>query len=324
MGFFAVTNRRLPVQFAIKACHLSFWVLAKPWHEGFGQKIFFDVGLRIQPETDLRRIRVAVPFDTQNGDLIDLSDVVLNPDISPLIFGRRVNIVGDCIQYDGKSLGQEEINDRVISVSQADSKSEPETAEDVDFSTWTIEFKEVARAGEVAYVRFRFPVRDPKRVWASKGWGFAKRGIIADFRIADVRESVILGQGKAEADYIQPIERLFLFVVAPAYFVPKHVSPNLHYSRLLEPKVWDKYLISCGQHDKKMKFSIHQWRSTHADEPHDFNYISAANPFRAYADFSREFGKDVFFFYAAGAIVVSLLLKISGAMWDGLQSVLWP
>jgi hypothetical protein len=320
MGYFAVTNRLLPARFTVSACHLSFWVLTGPWYELFCKKYFLDIGLRIFPDEDLRRFRLAVPFDTQDGDLTDLSNVVLDPEISPLIFGRPVEIDRDRIKYDGSSLGQAGIGDRVIAVSQRESRSEPETAKDINFSTWTIELKDVARAREPAYVRFRFPVRKPTRIWSSKGWGFAKRGIIADFRIADVRESIILGQGRAEADHIQPIERLFLFVVAPAHFVPKHVSPNLHYSRLLEPKVWEKYLTSCGPYDAGTKFSIHQWRSYQSDKP---TPISAANPFRAYADFTREFGREILVYYFAGALGTPLLLKVGDVMWNAIKNTIW-
>jgi hypothetical protein len=307
MGFFAVTTRRSPVRFTIEACHLVLWVLAKPWYRGFGYRFFFDVGLRIRPEGDLRTLRLALPFDTESNDLTDLSTIVLEPQFSPLIFGRPVKIDGDRIHYDGNALSQGAINDRVIGVSEEKSKPEEETADDVDFSTWKIELEDAARSAETTYVRFRFRVRDPKRFWASKGWGFAKRGVITDLRIADIRESLFLGEGRSEAEHIEPIKHLFLFLVAPAYFVPQHVSPELHYSRLLEPRVWNRYLASCGRYDGAIKFSIHEWRSV--SDP-----VSVAKPYRAYADLSREFGMEVLLYYIAGTLMAPVLFRIGGKL----------
>ena len=106
MGFFAVTSRGSPVRFEIEACHISFWVLAKPWYKAFGHKFYFDVGLRIRPAGNLSRLRVAFPFDTKAGDLVDLSSIVLDSTFSPLIFGRPVRVEGDRVIYDGSNLGQ--------------------------------------------------------------------------------------------------------------------------------------------------------------------------------------------------------------------------
>ncbi|MQA66925.1 MAG: hypothetical protein GEU76_13660 [Alphaproteobacteria bacterium] len=299
MGYFAVCNRGAATTFTVEACHLSFWVLLQPWTHAFRKIFLFDVGLRIRPKGEVRRFRVALPFDTETGDLIDLSDVVLDPKLGALIFGRPTKISGDQIEYISPT-GTNTVKDRVIGVSTDASCAEAETAKDVDFSTWTVELKAPAKADETFYVRFRFQVRRPRRIWSSKGWGFAKRGAIVDFRIADIRESILLGNGKLEADNLAPIEKLFLFLVAPAHYVPKHVSPALHYSRLLEPKVWKKYLALCDSFDDGAKFSIHQWRNSN-------NTVSPETPFRAYLDLSREFGLEVFAYYFFGAVGIAVV-----------------
>ena len=310
MGFFAATSRRSTVPYAIEACHLSLWILPRPWHKAWGHSFFFDVGLRIRPRGDLRRLRVAVPFDCKAGDLHDLSVAVLDTEFAPLIFGRPVSVVGDRVSYDGTGLGAERIEDRVVTVSESGSSPEPETANDVGFSTWTIELADHARAGEATYLRFRLPIRKPLRIWNSKGWGFAKRGAIADLRVSDIRESLLLGEGRTEAQHIIPIEKLFVFVIAPIQFVPKHVSPPLHYSRLLEPKVWRNYLRSCGSY-RSTKFSIHQWRSPAGLDQGQAKPVSVDAPFRAYADFAHEFGPELFIYYVLGGLFAPVLFWVS-------------
>jgi hypothetical protein len=338
MGFFAISKRGSSSAFTIEACHLCFWVLPRSWFRYF---YYFDVGLRISVLEDLRRIRVAFPFDSERDDLVDLSTVVLDSEFSPLIFGRPVRIDRDRVEYAGTGLGIEgNICDRVLRISVINSAPELETADDINFSVWTIEFEETAAAEQSIYIRFRLRVKDPRRLWSPKGWGYAKRGVIADFRVSDVRESVLLGLGKSEANHIVPIKGLFAFLVAPSQFVPKHVSPSLHYSRLLESSVWAKYLnvgprrplafwrrlVARWPLPEKIvrslrqtaisyrseKFSIHQWRSK--------DVVTIDSPFRGYADVTREFGAEIWFYYVLAAAGVHFLPIFLGATWN----FVWP
>lgn len=323
MGYFAISKRESRASFSIKACHLNFWILPRTW---FRHGYYFDVGLRIVAEDELWRIRVAFPFDAVVGDIADLSSAVLNPETSELIFGRPVTVENDHIKYSASGLksAQDQIDDRVVSVSASNSSPDAETADDINFSVWTIEFSAPLSAQEPSYVRFRMFVRNPERLWSYKGWGYAKRGYIADIRIADARESVMLDIGKLEVAHLVPIESLYAFLVAPSLLVPQHFSPPLHYSRLLEPSAWAKYLEgilkpswisklrygfakACGNttsraplsYQDSSKFSIHQWRCTQA--------ISTDTPFRIYADFAREFGRELPFIYFGGALGIAIV-----------------
>jgi hypothetical protein len=304
MGFFAVSNLGSQTPFEIEACHISFWVLAKPWYQLFRYNFCFDVGLRIKSQEPLRRIRIVLPFDSDNAKTSDLSGMVLDPDFSPLIFGKPVSVNDGYVTYDGPLGGSDKISDRVIAVSSKNSAAEPTLTSSPGFSVWTIELEEPTQVDELTYVRFRIPARNPWRIWASKGWGLAKRGIVVDFRISDIRESLLLGHGKSEAAHLVPIKQLFLFLVVPSYFVPNHFSPALHYSRLLEPKVWKSYLASSSSYTEETKFSIHQWRHTKGPE------ISVENPYRAYMDLSREFGKEVFFYYGTAIVFAPLFIHL--------------
>lgn len=315
MGFFGVSSLGSQTPFEIEACHISFWVLAKPWYQFFGYNFCFDVGLRIRSQELLRRIRIVLPFDSDNVTVSDLSGVVLDPDFSPLIFGKPVSIDNGYVTYDGPLAGHDEIRDRVIPISAKNSTAEQISASKSGFSIWNIELEQQTEINEFTYIRFRIPAKNPWRIWASKGWGLAKRGIVVDFRISDIRESLLLGHGKSEAEHLVPIKQLFLFLVVPSYFVPNHFSPDLHYSRLLEPNVWKSYLANSSSYTEDTKFSIHQWRQTK-------NTTNVENPYRAYMDLSREFGKEVFFYYGAAIFAAPLLIHLvetlARHLWDGI------
>lgn len=314
MGFFAVSKLGAEASYDIEACHLSFWVIPRPWYRLFGFDFSVDIGLRIKSEHPLRRLRIVVPFDSQESSIVDLSAAVLDQKFNSLIFGRQVKVKDDVIEYDGPLSGDDPIRDRVIPISAKSSVPHPPTGTDrTGYSVWSVELAKSISTGEGAYVRFRITAQKPWRVWSSKGWGLAKRGVVLDFRISDVRESILLGHGQSEAEHILPIKQLFLFLVAPMYFVPIHFSPILHYTRLLEPKVWEKYLEFSSSHVDGAKLSIHQWRYTNGHP------ISVDNPYRAYMDLSREFGREVFLYYLLAVIfapaITHLVEKCGAYFW---------
>ncbi|MGY8663246.1 hypothetical protein Q3C01_12850 [Bradyrhizobium sp. UFLA05-109] len=309
MGFFAISTLGLQAPLEVEACHISFWVLPRPWYRVFGYTFCLDVGLRFKSEAPLRRLRFVLPFDSEKSRIFDLSTIVLDQDFSPLIFGKPVTVTGDRVTYDGPLDGPDKISDRVVAVSPENSSAEQPQTGAAGFSIWTIELRDSTENDEWTYVRFRISARNPWRIWASKGWGLAKRGAVVDLRVCDIRESLLLGHGEAESAHLLPIKQLFLFLVAPSYFVPNHFSPMLHYTRLLEPKVWEQYLAGFSTHTDGAKFSIHQWRYTGETE------ISIDHPYRAYMDLSREFGREVFLYYVIAIIslpIVSHALEALG------------
>src|SRR4029079_4124080 len=143
MGFFAISSRGSRTQFSVEACHLTLWVLPKHWYNPItpkGFSYFFDVGIRIHPENELRRIRLACPFDSEGASLKDLSNFVLDAEFAPLIFAHNVSVEGDKITYDASAIGQGTVSDRVIPISVVNST--PEDESDPRFSVWTIEFRD--------------------------------------------------------------------------------------------------------------------------------------------------------------------------------------
>jgi len=313
MGFFAISSLNSQTAFKVEACHISLWVLPKPWYQLFGHAFFFDIGLRLKSEQPLRRIRIVLPFDSVQSRLSDLSSIVLDQDFSPLIFGKPVSVQGDHISYDAPLDSEGSINDRVVAISEDTSSPEQGSAADKGLSIWTIELVEPTQINEWTYVRFRITAKNPWRIWSSKGWGLAKRGAVVDLRVCDIRESLLLGHGNSESAHLVSIKHLFLFLVVPSYFVPNHFSPTLHYSRLLEPKVWEKYLGGFSSHTDGAKFSIHQWRSSEKAE------INVDHPFRAYMDLSREFGREVFLYY----VIAIISLPIASHLVEALGRRVW-
>jgi hypothetical protein len=304
MGFFAISSRGSTANFSVEACHITLWVL--PNHRfkvRTGDSFFFDVGLRILAKDDLNRIRITLPFSSDVGVISDLSKFVLNPDFAPLIFGVPVSVKDDLLAYDGAHIGQGGIQDRVVPVSAK--RSSPEARSGDRFSVWNIELNDLIKKDQPSYIRFRITLSRPGTLWTSKGWGFAKSGMIADLRVCDIREYILLGLGQHEAPHIVPIARLFLFLGAPSYYVPNHFSPPLHYSRLLEPEVWRPYLE--GRYDRHTRITIHQWRSTQV--------VDADRPFRAYMDLSREFGRELWMYYILGGLVIPIAVHAWG--WFG-------
>jgi hypothetical protein len=318
MGFFSVSSLGAQTRFKVEAAHLTLWVLPKHWSRLFwfkGFDYFFDVGLRLtEAEGNLRRIRVTVPFDSAPDSLSDLSSFILDSEFAPLVFGKPVAVDGNTINYDGSALGQGQISDSVVPISVQNSA--PVQEMHPRFSVWNLELQHDVRPGENAYVRFRFAIKSPNLLWNSKGWGYAKRGYIADLRVADVRETTLLGLGRPEAEHVMPVSRLFLFLGAPAYFVPQHMSPQLHYSRLLEPKVWKKYLGAV--YGLRPRISIHQWRSEGAGTKNP-TPVDLGHPYRAYMDVTREFGPSVFVFYFLGAAAFPLTVRA----WDWFWASEW-
>lgn len=314
MGFFALLRDKTPSDYVVRACHICYWVLPNRLLRFPRLKHYFDVGVRLCPAQDLSRIRIALPFDAQKPDLSDLSSVVLSREHAPLIFGGPVDINGTEISYDGSSVGSARITENVFAIDEEKSKPDSTRKKGKGFSTWEIVLRDTAKAGKPIYIRFRFRVWNPKRIWASKGWGYAKNGVLVDLRIADVRESVLVGDARPQPEDVVNIESLFVFVVASAHFVPQRSSPELHYSRLLEPKAWEMYLRTCESYRKREKFSIHQWRGLQRKDSSGNPVpvpVSMTNPFRAYMDLKKEFGADIWLYFLIGTLGIGIFSHLT-------------
>jgi hypothetical protein len=281
-----------------------------------------DVGLRIRAgEAPFSWLRIAVPFDCQDGVApIDLSRFVLDPGFAPLIFGKPTDVSHGRITYDDPSDGRNKLSLDVMKLELRSCKQESLNRKKNGFSTWQIWLDRKISPGQEGYFRFRLPVKSAHRFWIDQGWGLAKKGNIFDIRIADVRESVFLDEGKDELEDIVPIERMFLFAGVTANNVPRLTSPNLYYSRALEPAVWKNYLAGIGRYIPSHRIVIHQWRNQRNG---NFSQISVDNPFRVYMDSSREFGSQLLVLYVT-ALSVPYLINAGKTLYHFVRGLVVP
>jgi hypothetical protein len=88
-----------------------------------------------------------------------------------------------------------------------------------------------------------------------------------------------------------------LFVIHPANYSIVSQSPEPHYVRLLEPKVWENYLGSCKPFKINQKFIITQWGTK------KFNHDM---PVRVFAKLHKEFGRSVAIVYFFSILTVPI------------------
>ncbi len=309
MGCFAVIRDLEEPDFSVTACHLNFWSLSGL----FGRRVFlWDVGLTLEANEDmedkgLSKISLLLPFGTEHEAFKDLSKDILDQNIARLLFGKSVSVNGKVIEYSG---GINRPALRVVRVFKATIDEEFEKDKGLrraNLSLWTIQFASKIKAGEKSYVRVRFRMRTLGRNWI---WMRSKKGALIDIRVADIREIVVPSEGGAKleayGERLVPIQNLRAFVIVPAYLLFRATSPQLHYMRLFEGRVWEKYLGRAVDIWRSEKLMVYQWRSDTVIDTKD----NATDPFRAFLILSKESSLLSFvnYFLIALLVVLGVLL----------------
>ncbi|MBI2987638.1 MAG: hypothetical protein HYY45_12810 [Deltaproteobacteria bacterium] len=274
MGYFAVLHDPADGPFEVAQCHLNLWCLPGL----FGHHVFlWDVGLRVKAGQDkgMSKIQMALPFGTEKEGIEDLHDLLFEQRITQLIFARPVKVDGSTIDY---GLGPT----NVVRVPKNETSFEKDLS-GANYSFWKLNLSPHLEMGEEAYMRIRFKVRNPGRTWIWKHSGIAKYGAVVDLRIADVRETVTMPDWNAFENRILKIQKLNVFVSAPAPLQLRVTNPPLHYVRLLEGRAWEPYIGRAVDLLRLSKLVIYQWRNCE-DDPVDHNA-----PFRIFIDLSKEF-----------------------------------
>jgi hypothetical protein len=286
--------------------HISFWRLDDyAFYIWPRPKFFFDIGLRVNiTGVGFSLVQIALPFEVEKKNISDLASLCLSEKESQLIFGKQVDIdkVYETISFQSV---HGPISDKVISLDVAGTiiRRVGQHASLVDLKFLTSDLA----VGTNAYFRVRIACDDPSPIWTSKSWAFAKMGFVFDLRVNDVRE--VISVSDIAADALAEIERVFLFIILTDHYTPKHFSPELYYSRLLEPGVWRRYISFSRHTPPTEKLAIHQWRSFGSSATKSVN---ADNPFRVYLDVSKEFGVQILIMYVLGGLIsgtIILLLK---------------
>ncbi|WP_417824576.1 hypothetical protein [Thalassospira lucentensis] len=306
--------------FEVEALHFNLWIIpqrkrdvifnchnGKPlWSFIFPRfsRNYIDVGLRIKviPGGGLNWVDLHLPATNSNGDLnfFDLSEVVLDDRMNDLLFGRKVDVDKEkrTISYyrDGKS-----VQDEVVKVQKiTDLKSN---------GRFRVEFAEPLKAQyseSYFYIRFRYECQNSDEILNKKGWGFAKAGFVIDVRLNDIRETVDFAEMNQSYN-MKDVKEFNAFVVHPTNYMRSAQSPNVHYSRLLEPNAWRPYLVTCEPYSDKQKYVINQWKTT--------GVVSSAEPYRMFAQLQNEFGLNVFIVYIGGILSLPFLSWLASLIY---------
>jgi hypothetical protein len=326
MGCFAVIGDPEEPTFKVTACHLNFWTLPGL----FGRRVFlWDVGLTLETDSEekgLSKIGLLLPFGTEPEAFKDLSEEILDPNTARLIFGKSVGVDGKVISYTGNPPRPPLKIVRVISASRDEEFEKDKRLRRANLSLWTIQFASKIKKGEKSYVRLRFRMRTVGRNWI---WMGSNKGALIDIRVADIREIVVPAEGGAKleayGERFVAIENLRIFVIASAQLVFRATSPALHYMRLFEGRVWEKYLVRAVDLRRSNKLMVYQWRS---DDPIDTRN-NKTDPFRAFLVLSSESGLLglIYDLLIAAGVVVGVFLVIHPEYiertYEGIVSTLY-
>lgn len=290
----------------LRAVHFNLWVLPKTIRgvlsdalcfRDFGfYRYFSDVGLRLEVRgAAVSEIELHLPASTYVAQsAFDLEAVVLDEDTNDLVFGRKVQSNNNAISYTRRGI---EIRDTVHGISTLCATDSPNRFRIVLKSAITSTTEPAT-----AYIRFRYPLPQKNELISSIGWGFAKKGFTFDARLNDFRE-VVEYRGKNETQTMMSGDEANIFIIHPATYSITLQSPEPHYTRLLEPKVWGKYLRSCGLFKSDQKFIITQWSSSK---------FSHDEPFKVFAKLHKEFGMSVALVYFVGILTVPVVNGLFG------------
>lgn len=304
MGYFAVLAPPGP-PFGVEKCHLNFWVL----NAIGGYRYYLDVGLNIAAGgSAVTRIQLALPFETADDALSDLTELLTDQKISNLIFGVPTNYTNNTITFQKDQVAESLRLVRVLAPDAADGSRR--TQGNKYYSLWDINLSSIIPANEKRYFRIRFKLKS-----ASRTWSWRRDGALLDMRFSDIREAVRVRELNARAANIVQIDSLNLFLIAPTTFELRRAEPNTHYMRLLESNVWEPYLRRKSDALGTGKLVIHQWRSQ--------KIVSADSPLRVYALMRRRPFRAPLLVWVCVVLVVGFLFwqAISVALDDALRRV---
>jgi hypothetical protein len=274
-------------------CHINLWCLGGI----LGRTNFYwDVGLRIRgtDQKEIARISLALPFATDADSVRDLHDQLVDNKTAELVFGNPVSISGSVPNYDGSpvELGRIE-SPRLITQKSGQTHS-----------LWEIGLAPPLKNSSELYIRLRFVLKGCGRTWVWKRSLWRKNGALLDLRVSDVREGVALSDWASLRMRIVPVDKLNLFVIAPAYLQARSISPELRYMRLLENSAWENYLGRIPNSSGE-RLIIYHWRSK------DETKVDVNRPFLAFLDLTRDYGFVRFGNHVrASLIVVAVILLV--------------
>ena len=322
MGLFAVLSVDPGPTFAIEQCHINLWRIP-----GLGRHIYlWDVGLELNVEKgDLSSVRLALPFDTNLSQTYDLTSAIRNQEAASLIFGES-------------KICDQEIQTRIRTKARtgwwpfgAPQKTEPHkfqlqttnagaTAVSVGYASDQVTVCDVPlnqpiHAGEVRYLRIRFTIRNPRRVWTWRGNPTARKGALVDIRVNDVRETVSAGLQQLMGGHVLPIPSLYVFVIAPWDLRQVLEHPTFRYVRILEGRAWERYLRWSTGIIRPAKLVIYSWGR---------DDVTTATPFVGFLRFTADRPGPSWASYVALLVAVfgiAYFADVWAPHWPGLPAL---
>ena len=275
MGFFGVASVGEPASAPIaEHCHLNLWVLGGL----LGYRVcYLDVGLALRAgEEPVKEIKVGVPAATDEKPkraIDSLAGQLADPVIAGLIFARRD------VLHDGRLEVTRGEQLQILDIDRPNCKL-AEQPRHRFFSLWTLRLNEALGAGESGYLRVRFRIRSPGRLWVWQRSLLSRNRAIADLRVNDERESRSVTDISAFSSNLLPLRSLDSFIIAPAIFNPAVTTPEPSYVRGLEGRVWERYLGRRTDLRRNQKFLVHRWEADPAP-------VSSEKPFRGFLQLER-------------------------------------
>jgi hypothetical protein len=274
LSFFAVLDvedQDKRKRFTVERCHLNLWSLA-----GLGprRRIFvLDVGLKIKASSvPVRGFSLALPFgvDTYSG----LEDQVRTQTTAELIFDSTISYPGngDAPREPVIRVGSDDM--KILSVQVGQKKTARLSNESL--TVWDFSFITPLPAGEIGYVRLRFPIVNLGRTWQWQKASWRKSGAILDLRLSDQRSTATLDGGSELRARALALEGVNVFAMVPAWLNGRAMHPELNYTRVLENDVWSSYLRRQAERGAKPMI-VFAWK---VNIP-----VTLDSPLRIYADF---------------------------------------
>ncbi len=276
MSFFAVLdveNENARKRFDVDQLHVNVWSLASlfPWR----RSLVVDIGVALTAREDVSGISLALPFRTVA--VKDLSEYLTD--------NRTASLIFDSVAWYDPRRSELRADGSPMRLLRMDAKSGREDGLSSDSLTvWGVNFVRRLKAGRTGYFRMRFEV-EPSRSWEWQPTAVLRRksGLLVDLRVADVRSTVELAGGESILSRVCKINRAYIFAVLPQSLSPSTVSPEPSYIRLLEPRVWGRYL------DRKAEFFgrrlvVYQWKSD--KHPDGKPSVTINRPIRLYGRFN--------------------------------------
>lgn len=269
MGFLGIVRSPNGPLFEVPELHINLWVL--PGLLG-RHVVYLDVGihLRADPETPLESFGIVLPAGTTN-EVTDLAEVFRHKDAAQLIFGERVDVMAEQLQF----VGGENVPILHISSSSTCKDSRRSSPR---FSRWDVRL--ASPLSTKGYIRLRFRVRTRGHMLLMRGYGMLASRILADLRVTDPRESATVPDGSLYEQTLVTIETLYCYVMLPTRFHSPSASPEMHYIRILEGSTWEPYLGRATYLLRQGKLTVYCWYHL---EP-----VTIDRPFRAFLDVKRD------------------------------------